>query len=90
MIYHVNFDSLIRVSKMKLVRGFPYLVKPYNAMCKDCQLGKLPSSSFISKLYSSERILDLVHTNLCGLMETQSYHGDKYFILFIDEIKIIS
>lgn len=54
-------------------------------MCKECQLGKLTKSTFKSKIYSSNGLLDLVHTNLCGPTMTRRYYGDKYFILFIDD-----
>src|SRR5271155_5770101 len=42
-------------------------------------------SSFIRKYYNTKGIFELVHTDLCGPMRTQSYYGDKYFILFVDD-----
>ena len=70
---------------MKRVRGLPRLKEPDNAMCKQCQLGRMTKSSFKSKTYSSNDILELVHTKLCGPIGVQSYYGDKYFILFFDD-----
>lgn len=29
--------------------------------------------------------LELIHTNVCGPMHTQSLNGSKYFILFVDD-----
>ena len=46
---------------------------------------KMTKSSFKSKTYSSNDILELVHTNLCRPIVVQSYDGDKYFILFVDD-----
>ena len=69
---------------MKKVRGFPKLKKPDNVMCKQCQLGKLTKSRFKSKNYTSKGILEIVHTDLCGPIEVQSYKGDKYIMLFVD------
>ena len=66
---HVNFDNLISISKMKKVKGLPKLKKLDNTMCKQCQLGKMTKSSFKSKTYTSKKVLELVHTNLCGLIE---------------------
>ena len=60
---HVNFENLVSISKMKRVRGFPKLKKPDNVMCKECQLGKMTKSSFKKKTYSSNDILELVHTD---------------------------
>ena len=62
---HVNFDNLVSIRKMKRISGFPKLKKPNNAMCKQCQLGKMIKSSFKRKAYTSNDILELVHTNLC-------------------------
>ena len=66
---HVKFDNLISISKMKKVRGLPKLKKPDNTMCKQCQLGKMTKSTFKSKAYTSNEVLELVHTDLCGPIE---------------------
>lgn len=60
-----------------MVRGMAQLVKPDNVLCKDCQMGKMTLTSFKSKSFSSENILDLVHIDLCGPMRTISFYGDK-------------
>ena len=82
---HVNFDNLISINKMKKVRGLPKLKKPDNTMCKQCQLGKMTKSSFKSKNYTYKEVLELVHTDLCGPIEVQSYRGDRYIMLFVDD-----
>ena len=66
---HVNFDNLININEMKKVRGLPKLKNPNNTMCKQCQLGKMTKSSFKSKTYTSNKVLELVHTDLCGPIE---------------------
>ena len=53
--------------------------------CKQCQLGKMKESSFKIKIHTSNEILELVHTNLCGPIDPQSYRDDKYFILYVDD-----
>ena len=82
---HVNFDNLINISNMKKVGGFPKLKKPNNTMCKQCHLGKMTKSDFKRKTYTSKEVLELVHTDLCGPIEVQSYKGDKYIMLFVDD-----
>ena len=42
-------------------------------------------SSFKSKTYTSKEILEIVHTDLCGPIDVQSYKGDKYIMLFVDD-----
>ena len=70
---------------MKKVRGFPKLKKFDNDMCKQCQWGKLTKSSFKRKIYTTNDILELVHTFLGGPVGVQSYYGDQFFILFVDD-----
>ena len=45
----------------------------------------MTKSSFKIKTYMSTDILEWVHTDLCGPIGVQSYYGDKYFILFVDD-----
>ena len=42
-------------------------------------------SSFKSKTYTSKEVLELVHIDLCGPIEVQSYKGDKYIMLLVDD-----
>ena len=42
-------------------------------------------SSFRSKAHTSKEILEIVHIDLCGPIEVQSYKGDKYIMLFVDD-----
>ncbi|WP_258316917.1 hypothetical protein, partial [Escherichia coli] len=60
----MNFDNTVKVSKIKAVRGLPLLNKPKNSFCRECQIGKMSSSTFKGKSFSAENLLDLVHTNL--------------------------
>ena len=45
----------------------------------------MTKSSFKIKAYTSKEVLELVHTDLCGPIEVQSYLGDKYIMLFADD-----
>ena len=70
---------------MRRVRGLPKLKKPDNIMCKQCQLGKMTKSRFKSKAHTSKEILEIVHTDLCGPIDVQSYKGDKYIMFLVDD-----
>lgn len=50
-----------------------------------CQVGKQIKSTFRGKEYSSTRLLNLVHTDLCGSNRTRSFQGERYFMLLIDD-----
>ena len=81
----MNFNNLIEIKKLKRVRGIPILNKNDMGLCKNCQIGKMGKTSFKSKNYHSEEVLGLVHTDLCGPIGIESYSGDKFFILFVDD-----
>ena len=59
--------------------------KPDVDLCKNCQIGKMGKTSFKSKNYQSKDILEIVHIDLCGSIGVESYTGEKFFILFVDE-----
>ena len=49
---HINFDSIVRTSKVFAVRDFPNIVKPTNTICKECVLEKHNKTSFPSKKFT--------------------------------------
>ena len=82
---HINFDNLVKISKLGAVRNLPKITKPTNSICKHCQLGKQTRASFRTKEHSTSKPLELVHTDLCGPTRTKSLQGESYFMLFIDD-----
>ena len=85
----MKFDNLLRISKMKKVRGLPRLKKPNNVKCKQCQLEKMRKYSFKRKTYTYDVILGLVHIDLCGSIRVQIKDNEKYFIIFFDDYSIV-
>lgn len=52
--------------------------------CIDCLKGKMTNSrNFHSK--RSEHLLDLIHTDVCGLFPIHTICGNSYFVSFIDD-----
>lgn len=82
---HINFDNLVKISKLGAVRNLPKIIKPSNPICKHCQLGKKTRANFKTKEHSSSKPLELVHTDLCAPTRTKSLQGESYFMLFIDD-----
>ena len=76
---------MVKIRKNKRERGIPSLRKPDMGLCKNCQIGKMVKTSFKRKEYHSEEVLEIVHKDLCGPSWIESYNGDKYFILFVDD-----
>lgn len=82
---HMNFDNLIRVIKLGIVRGLWRLSRPENSIFKSCQFGKQVRTHFKSKEFSSSRPLELIHTYVCGSTREKYLRGEKYTMLLIDD-----
>ena len=54
-------------------------------LCKNYQFGKMGKTSFKIKNYHSKEVLEILHADLCGPIGIESYNGDKFFILFVDD-----
>jgi hypothetical protein len=64
---HLNFDHIIKLRNSGEVKDLPNISKPYDFVCKPCQIGKLTRTQFKSKKFpSTEKPLQLVHMDLCG------------------------
>jgi hypothetical protein len=64
---HLNFDHIIKLRTNGEVKDLPNISKPYDSVCKPCQIGKLTQTQFKSKKFPSiEKPLQLVHMDLCG------------------------
>jgi transposase InsO family protein len=87
---HIKFDNLWKVRNLGAVRNLPKIIKPSNAMCRHCQLGKKDRVRFKTKEYTTSKPLDLVHADLCGPTRTKSIQGESYFKLFIDDFTRMS
>lgn len=82
---HLNFGGLKLLSRKGMVRGLPLIEKPDN-LCEGCILGKQHRESFPSgKSIKAKAPLEIVHSDLCGPMQTPSLAGSQYFLTFIDD-----
>lgn len=69
----------------EIVTGLPEMKTEKHEVCKGCALGKYAKTSFPSSNTRSEGILDLIHSDVCGLMSTTSLNGYEYYVTFIDD-----
>ena len=54
-------------------------------ICESCIEGKMTKRSFPLKENRSNRLLELVHTDVCGLINIKAHGGYAYFITFTDD-----
>ena len=71
--------------RKNMVNGLLLIEQP-NKLCEGCILGKHHrESSLVGKSYRSRAPLEIVHSYLCGYMQTPSIGNNLYFITFIDD-----
>lgn len=83
---HINSNDLEKM-KNGAVEGVYYREKAdiKKSNCEICCEGKQARLPFPSAGHKSEKLLELVHSDLCGPMETRSIGQARYFLLFIDD-----
>ena len=82
---HLNFQSLKLLQNEDMVLGLPE-IKNANAVCEGCTFGKHCRKAFPKEATSrASTPLELVHTDVCGPMQTVTKAGNRYFLTFIDD-----
>ena len=83
---HLNAQSLKQLSVEGMVNGFDYNKSSEISFCESCTEGKLHRSPFpVGGGTRAEESLELVHTDLCGKLNTKSIRGAQYFLTFTDD-----
>jgi len=81
---HLNYNNITLLSQKNMVFGLPTIEKKHG-VCEGCLLGKHHRQPFPKEgARRAKEILELVHTDVCGPMNTLSHAQNRYFILFID------
>lgn len=85
---HLNNEYLRKATK--LVDGLPSI--PLNKdLCSSCVKGKQHRDNFPKQASRrATKVLELVHMDLCGPMQTMSLGGSLYFMLIIDDFSRIT
>lgn len=82
---HIGFSGLKEIIKQKMVIGINENIKLQQVdFCEPCINGKMTRIPFGIRTKSS-RILEIVHSDVCGPVTPESYDGNKYFVTFIDD-----
>lgn len=77
---HVNFADLRRLAERFNVK-VPYILP----QCMVCECSKASRKPFFRKEIKSKRILELIHSDLSGIIRQWNLHGYKYYLLLIDD-----
>ncbi|CAM8990088.1 unnamed protein product [Rhodiola kirilowii] len=83
---HVNLRTLQKITSEGLVRGVPRVQGELSIVCGDCQIGKqikVPHKS--TTQINTSRPLELLHIDLMGPMQVESYSGKRYVLVCVDD-----
>ena len=81
ILAHVDLKQLC-----EQVEGIDIQSQSKLSFCEACMQGKFhPQPHYPLKTRRSKKKLELVHTNVCGPMQTHSFGGSCYFITFMDD-----
>ncbi|CAL2238905.1 unnamed protein product [Prunus armeniaca] len=82
---HLNERSMKLLENQGMVHGLPHL-EQMSVVCDGCMQGKQHRDSFpLESTWRASNPLELVHTDICGPMKTESLSGNRYFLLFTDD-----
>lgn len=79
---HLNAKSM-NILKIKSI-GLDYNGN-YTEKCVPCLQGKLSKKPFKNSKSKSSKVLQLIHSDLCGPMSTHSWGGALYLLTFTDD-----
>ena len=84
LLGHRNIEAIKLMSK--LADGVKIKGCNCKFTCEVCIRGKMARMPFPQKsLTTSKNVMDLVHTDVCGPMQTVTPGGKKYFVTFVDD-----
>lgn len=84
---HVNAHDLKKLIVNGMVDGIDRIdVCTEDKVCESCVMGKQTRLPFSKKgNIRSKRVLELIHTDVCGPMSTTGIDGSRYFVSFTDD-----
>ena len=80
---HVHYRALPIVSKV--VIGLPEIQIEHEGVCKGCAQGKNTKNPYLKSDNKAKGILDIIHLDICGPLQTTSLSGYVYYASFIDD-----
>ena len=79
---HINENRISKLHKDGILDSFDF--ESYET-CESCLMGKMTKAPFKGHSERAIGLLDLIHTDVCGPLNTQARGGFLYFITFIDD-----
>ncbi|CAJ2675758.1 unnamed protein product [Trifolium pratense] len=82
---HLSIKGLNILAKKEMVKGLPSLDE-VNERCVDCLTGKQHREAIPKQaVWRAGKVLELIHSDICGPINPTSNGGNRYFITFTDD-----
>lgn len=83
---HLNYHDLMKCHRNNAVQGMKLTKYREYITCEICARGKVTKAPFPKKGSTrSSDILEIIHSDFCGPISTESIGKSKYFVTFIDD-----
>ncbi len=82
---HLNEQSMRTLVKKELVNQLDYDTSGEIGICEPCIGGKQCKNSFKPSETVTSKLLELVHSDVCGKMGKKSIGGAEYFLTLLDD-----
>lgn len=82
---HVSYFKLDLMIKRSMLKGLPQLEVKTDTICAGCQYGKAHQLPYEESKFKSKEPLELIHSDVFGLVKQTSIGGMKYIVTFIDD-----
>ena len=82
---HQSFRAIDDMRRAEMVSGLPK-IHFSNHLCRNCMAGKQNRKSFPDKPeFRASKKLQLIHGDICGLIQPSTVGGRRYYFLLIDD-----
>lgn len=84
---HLNVFDMKRMIKHNMIKGIENVqVNTDDKFCESCVVSKHTRSTFPKNQNGrSSRVLEFIHSDVCGPISQPSWDGTKYFVTFTDD-----
>ncbi|KAG6590589.1 Gag-Pol polyprotein [Phytophthora cinnamomi] len=83
---HIGHGGLDAIVKKGYGSGIDMTSVKQWELCDGCSLGKQTRVSYMkSSPNRAKQVLEVVHSDVCGPMQTSTFGGKRYFVTFIDD-----
>ena len=84
---HLGMENMRKLSEINMVNGIDTIhLNESKLLCEGCVKGKQHKLPYPTKSdHRASEVLEIIHSDVCGPMNVDSYGNSRYFVTFIDD-----